>query len=81
MNQLDRIEKQNKETLDLLRSHIDKSNEQHLKMSNQLTRVETTQGSEKIRMDKHEKAIEGLKFWRNINIAGILSALGLPWFK
>lgn len=71
--QLDRIET-------LIAEHIERTNAQHLVMSNQLTRLETKGEAEKERMDKHERDIEKLKVWKNLNIAGILASMG-AWFK
>ena len=50
-------------------------------MKTTLARVEEKIISGKDRTDKHEKDIEKLKFWRNINVAAVLSALGITGFK
>ena len=52
-----------------------------LQMKTTVTRIETKQENEKERMDKHEKSIDNLKVWRNVNVGAILSALGIPWIK
>ena len=57
MSQLDKIEK-------ILSDHVERSTAQHILMSNQLTRLETKGDSEKERMDKHEREIDKLKWWK-----------------
>lgn len=44
-------------------------------MKGDVSVLKTVQGIEKERMDKHEKAIDNLRLWRNINAGGIISAL------
>ena len=73
MTQLDKIE-------GMISQHIETSNKQHTEMSVSLARVEEKLSAQKERIDKHGKSIESLKTFRNINIAGVLGALG-AWFK